>query len=393
MSAMLYLDTARLGQMSPTALKTHCDFVRLMAEDPSSLYTEQFLFDGANATPSIAQRFPELARWLGIEGFQNELRAAFAGRTDTNTEILLSSRTTNLMKLGVESLAGRKRLLITDLTWPPYRKWILKYAVRSGLAVTMLRLRKSVWQGMTAVDLTQIVLSALRRSGSDGLFLPAVTHTGIRLPLQNILRETATDAGVRTIIDASQAYGHVDTNEWSHLADFVFGGCHKWVRAYLPISVGFAKGFHRHQIRRSLVRDPLTHFCRSVATGTTGPMETVNLSPLFSAHGAISDLPSQKSNRADSLDVRIIQRMIQEHPHWQASQTHESLRSRMLMIQTRTDSLKQLSPQTLRAMMGRSSVSVTTYNGGHLRLSVPMSKMQPKEHRQLRTALRPSLRG
>lgn len=103
---------------------------------------------------------------------------------------------------------------------------------------------------------------------------------------------------------------------WSHLADFVFGSCHKWVRAYLPVSVGFAKGSHRHQIRHSQVHDPLTQFCRSVVTGTAGPMETVNLSPLFSAHGAISDLPSQRSDRANSRNVHVIQRMIQEQSHW-----------------------------------------------------------------------------
>ena len=53
MPATLYLDTARLGQMSPTALQTHCDFVRLMAEDPSSLYTEEFLCGGSAAVPDI----------------------------------------------------------------------------------------------------------------------------------------------------------------------------------------------------------------------------------------------------------------------------------------------------------------------------------------------------
>ena len=81
MPATLYLDTARLGQMSPTALKTHCDFVRLMAEDPSSLYTEEFLLAGTAATPDIPARFPDLSRWSGIEGFKQQLRTAFAFNT------------------------------------------------------------------------------------------------------------------------------------------------------------------------------------------------------------------------------------------------------------------------------------------------------------------------
>ena len=113
MPATLYLDTARLGQMSPTALQTHCDFVRLMAEDPSSLYTEEFLFGGAMAAPNISERFPELARWPGIERFKQQLRAAFAASSGSETEVLVASRTTNLMKLGINSLTGCRRLLAT----------------------------------------------------------------------------------------------------------------------------------------------------------------------------------------------------------------------------------------------------------------------------------------
>jgi hypothetical protein len=201
MPATLYLDTARLGQMSPTALKTHCDFVRLMAEDPSSLYTEQFLFGGASATPNIPERFPELARWPGIEGLKQQLRAAFVANTGSETEVLLSSRTTNLMKLGIESLSGRRQLLLTDLTWPPYRRWIQQYAARSGLTIIMLSLRKQIFHGITADDVTDMVQTAIRTSGADCLFLPAVSHTGIRLPLLKILLATGSH-DVRTVVDA-----------------------------------------------------------------------------------------------------------------------------------------------------------------------------------------------
>lgn len=50
--------------MSPSAQRAQLDFVRLAAEEPSSLYFEQFLRDGCTAWPSSYQsRFPGLATW------------------------------------------------------------------------------------------------------------------------------------------------------------------------------------------------------------------------------------------------------------------------------------------------------------------------------------------
>ncbi|MEO1996254.1 MAG: aminotransferase class V-fold PLP-dependent enzyme [Planctomycetaceae bacterium] len=389
MPATLYLDTARLGQMSPTALKTHCDFVRLMAEDPSSLYTENFLFGGATAAPDIPQRFPELARWPGIERFKQQLRAVFAASAGSETEVLLSGRTTNLMKLGTESQRGCRRFLITDLTWPPYHRWIQRYAARSGLTLHVLPLKRPVLDGVTADDIVEMTQTAIHTSGADCLFLPAISHTGIRLPLQQILHLLATSSrDIRTVIDASQAYGHIDTSSWSHLADFVFGGCHKWLRAYLPLGVGFARGLTSRQLRRTQSRDPLMDFCRSTATSSAGPMETVNLSPLFAARGAIHDSQHQKRHPLRFRDVEPIRRIIREQPHWQSIETHNSLRSLMLLVRTRRDSLRRLSSQTMRAMFGRAGISVTAYPGGHLRLSMPVTGMRRDEFDRLESALR-----
>lgn len=351
--------------MSPTALKTQCDFVGLMAEDPSSLYTEEFLFGGAPATPDIPERFPTLARWPGIEGFKQQLRATFAAATGSETEVLLSGRTTHLMKLGMESLTGCRRLLVTDLTWPPYYRWIKGYAAQSGLTVHVLRSKRPILAGVAADDIIEMLVGTIQKSGADCLFLPAISHTGIRLPVRMILDQLATSSReVRTVIDAPQAYGQDDTSSWAHLADFVFGGCHKWVRAYLPLGVGFARRLTSHQLRRSQSRDPLMDFCHS--TSSTGPMETVNLSPLFAAHGAIHDCRRQKLHVPRFRDLEPVRRIIRELPHWQSLDTHDSLRSMMLLVRTRCDSLQQRSSHVLRAMLGKAGISVTTYPGGHL---------------------------
>ncbi|APZ96414.1 hypothetical protein [Fuerstiella marisgermanici] len=378
MSTMLYLDTARLGQMSPTALKMQCDFVRLMAEDPSSLYTEQFLFEGVTATPEIPQRFPELTRWPGIEGLKQQLRQTFAENTTSDTKVLLASRTTSLMQSGIRSLvaAGRRHLLLTDLTWPPYRKWIQSFARLRRIRLSLLPLRKRIWQqGFTADDVAREILKYVRRNRSDSLFLPAVTHTGIRLPLPTILRSLSdSSTNVRTVIDASQAYGHINTGDWTHLADFTFGGCHKWVRAYLPLGVAFARQQDRARLHRKIVHDPLLQFCDATGTGG-GPMETVNVVPLLTAHGAVKDLmPCSEVSRFANA-AQEFQPIHQRCPTWSVLSPHRTLCSKIVLLQSESPSVRKLPNQQLRQLLAEHGISATTYGGGVVRISIPRSRL------------------
>lgn len=381
MSTMLYLDTARLGQMSPTALKTHCDFVRLMAEDPSSLYTEQFLFDGATSTPDIARRFPELARWRGIEGLKQQLRHAFAANTDSSTDVLLASRTTSLMQLSIRSLLnnGRRHLLLTDLTWPPYRKWIQRFANRNEIKLSMLPLRESIWQhGFPADDVATVILDHMRRTQADSLFLPAVTHTGICLPLPIILKSTSN---VHTIIDASQAYGHINTSDWSHLAGFTFGGCHKWVRAYLPLGVAFARKPEVSRSYRPRRCDPLSQFC-APKEDRAGLMETVNLTPLLTASGAMADLSPTAAQNGPAASLQLLQPQHSMSP-WQVLRSHESLASNITMIQLAKRHLQSQARLALRERLAKEGVTATAYKGGVIRISLP-----PNQHtNEVRSAL------
>ena len=78
----LYLDTARLGRMSPRAQRAQFDFVRLAGEEGCTLYWERFLRDGFRAWPRrIQQRYAELSDWRGIHELKHSL-ATLAGVTD-----------------------------------------------------------------------------------------------------------------------------------------------------------------------------------------------------------------------------------------------------------------------------------------------------------------------
>ncbi|MCA9050984.1 MAG: hypothetical protein KDA89_19745, partial [Planctomycetaceae bacterium] len=114
MAELLYLDTARLGQMSPTAAKMYADFGRLAVEVPTGPCTENFLFHGTDAAPEIAAEYPELGRWPGINGLKQLLRTTFASNASADNRVLLANRTTKLMEFGVQSVLDRcERVLLT----------------------------------------------------------------------------------------------------------------------------------------------------------------------------------------------------------------------------------------------------------------------------------------
>lgn len=120
MARSLYLDTARLGPMSPTALRLHTEFVRLAAEEPCSLYCEDCLNYGINAVPELRERFPRLHQWHGVADFKRRIAESFGAGTDSSS-VFLTSRTSHLMKMSAAMLAKRcRRILVPDVIWPPY---------------------------------------------------------------------------------------------------------------------------------------------------------------------------------------------------------------------------------------------------------------------------------
>ena len=120
MPPLLYLDTARLGQMTPAAKDAQLDFVRLTAEEPSSLYFEEFLRSGYSGWPEFYQRrFPGLRTWHGVSGLKQSIRQ-IAGAPD-HWRVLLASRSLSLVRLATGSLfRACRNVLATDLGWSTY---------------------------------------------------------------------------------------------------------------------------------------------------------------------------------------------------------------------------------------------------------------------------------
>lgn len=139
----LYLDTARLGQMSQRAQQMLLDFTRFAGEEGGSPFFERFLQDGSESwTAAVRSRFPSLTHWRGVGSLKQDLRTLAGSRPDL--PLLMVNRSTQLMKFAARLLFQRCRnVLVTDLCWSPIsagpdiaRFWTGK---RNGLVGPSLR--------------------------------------------------------------------------------------------------------------------------------------------------------------------------------------------------------------------------------------------------------------
>jgi histidinol-phosphate/aromatic aminotransferase/cobyric acid decarboxylase-like protein len=174
--------------MSPSAQQTHLEFVRLAAEEPSSLYFEDFLRSGYSAWPdSYQRRFPDLSSWPGIAGLQTRLKQLAGG--PASDQVLISSRSAELMKLAARVLCKTCRgIFTTDFSWPTYQNILQHEAKRTGNRVHVASLRTSVLrERMPPEQLIARIVREFIDQNCDGLFLPAVDNLGVRLPIGEIV--------------------------------------------------------------------------------------------------------------------------------------------------------------------------------------------------------------
>lgn len=385
MPARLYLDTARLGLMSRSAQQIQIDFARFVGEEAGSLYFDRLLKNGTHGWPnSFQRRYPALRAWQGVSHLKDRLRRL--AEAPPEREVLLANRSAQLMKLAAGLLFRRCRnVLVTDLTWPSYR-FILD-GVRSSARnqLTALSLRKRILADQISQDqLVDRVVGSFLREGCDGLFLPVVDNLGVRLPIERIVRCIQSQAELRfVVLDGAQAFCHVPLRLAQRCCDFFIAGCHKWLRAYQPMGLGFyghprSEEYVRRAIRRfqrqGIVDDPLLCFVGELEGGSPAPYgETVNLAPLFTCQGALEDvsvasiasgLPRRMKN-ADQLAAIVRSR------GWRPLVTAREFRSGILLLQAEAIDLRKNSPDVLRRRFHQAGLAVSTYPQGLVRISLP----------------------
>ena len=208
---LLYLDTARLGRMTPRAQAAHRDFCRLATEEGGSPLIERFLRRGLAACGDRAvSRYPGLASWQGVTPLKERLRVLAGSRPEL--PVLIASRSAVLMRLAAHLLCHPcQNVLITDLGWPPYHDILRAECHRTGRALTCVSLRDEGLAGkLSEADMIARICETFLCQGCDGLFLTAVSNLGIRLPVAHIVKTLEARATVRfVVIDAAQEFRHV----------------------------------------------------------------------------------------------------------------------------------------------------------------------------------------
>jgi len=388
--------------MSPGAVKALTDFVRLMAEEPSGLYFEKLLKQGAAAWPEAACRHPALKHWPGIAGFK-QLLTGFVGNP-TDCQVLLANRSAQLMKLAAKALFNTsRRVLTTDLSWPAWQEILLREAAASGKTVITVPLREAIlFDRMTSSDLITHVARHFSAENCDSLFLPAVDNLGVRIPVHEIVQSPEIHRSLRfTVVDGAQALGHVPISFFSDSCDLLIAGCHKWIRAYQPLGLAFyARAESRTVVDRTLsgmmgtheIDDPLLCFVKQMESGCSdGYSETANISPLFSCFGSLQEVSSIRRSMNDRMAVRSknVGAIVDATAGtgWLPLQVHQNFRSGVVLLRCINNSVREAPAELVRSALRSRGLTVSAYSNGLLRLSMPDKHLNRKSIDLIRRSL------
>jgi hypothetical protein len=299
------------------------------------------------------------------------------------------------MKLAARLLfQSGKRVLISDLTWPSYRRILEREARKSAGEIDRVHVRNTILRSaLSGAELVHMMIQTYRARRCNSVFIPEISHDGIRLPIADIVAAFRQhDPTSFIVVDGSQAFGHVPLNLTQSPCDFYLAGCHKWLGSYLPLGIGFLPNLTtRADIGRQTAElvecrrldDPLLAFLQSIETGRMRRFtETVNLSPLFSCRGAVEDQFTEgpvvsrlRRRLANAELVRRIARMTA----WKPLTPVNELRSATVLLQSTSSLIRRLTPDHLRSLFHERGIALTSYAGGVVRLampSVPLSTCQ-----------------
>lgn len=403
MDTCLYLDTARLGQMCPEAQQADRDFARLAGEEAGSLYYDEFLRAGFfSLPPSLRRRYPGLSDWSGVPSLKSRMKIAIG--LPRARPLLLANRSAVLIRLACRALCRRcENVLVTDMLWPAYRAVLEDECRQQRKRLTTLPLQSLVLNDRIGqAEVVDRFVECYGRENCDGLLLSAVTCRGVRLPIPQIVPAVSR---VRrpgfVVVDAAQAVNHTPLRLAAPHCDFLVAGCHKWLRAYHPMGLGFCCRPAADEIMADVGRemtecrqldDPLLSFTWELENDRCEAFsETVNLAPLFTAAAAVSRLWHSPHGRSEEFDRQIASTDrvadIAASAGWQPVRPTVSLRSGILLLRAKRSETRSTPPDTLRCAFRRRGLAVSAYVGGLVRTSFLADTLSPPGLSQVRSAL------
>jgi selenocysteine lyase/cysteine desulfurase len=390
-SELLYLDTARLGRLSPGAASALRDFVALAGDEGGGLYFDRFLAGGLADCPApLASRYPALVGWQGVGLLKASLRSLADGRT--GLPAVLAARSATLVKLAARLLLHPCRnVLATDLDWPPWADTLTREAERAGRTITRVAVRDATLSGrMSADELVDLLCDRFARAGCDGLYLTAVSSLGVRTPVERIVPRLEASGGVRAVvIDGAQEFCQVRPSAAVGHCDFYLAGTHKWLGGYHPLGVGFyGRGRSRGRVETILgellaagdLDDPLLRFTAGLEAGDPGRVEeTVNLAALFAAHGAAADALNAAAPLSARLANAEVAAAVAAGSGWRPVRPTPELRAGILLLQPERVVARERDPERVRTTLRTEGIAATVHAGSLVRLSMPASGWKPGE--------------
>ncbi|MHB0958776.1 MAG: aminotransferase class V-fold PLP-dependent enzyme [Pirellulaceae bacterium] len=403
MSTCLYLDTARLGQMCPEAQRADRDFARLAGEEAGSLYYDLFLRAGFfSLSPSLRHRYPGLSDWSGVPSLKNRFKIALG--LPRARPLLLANRSAVLVRLACRALCRRcENVLVTDMLWPAYRAVLDDECRRQRRTVTTVCLERAILRdGIGQAELIDSVLEAYLHENCDGLFLSAVTCRGVHMPVAELVTSVSQFRRPEfVLVDAAQAVNHVPLERIAPYCDFLVAGCHKWLRAYHPMGLGFCgrpeadrvfAEISREMAEQGQLDDPLLRFTWELENDRCDSFsETVNLAPLFTTAAAVSRLWHSRHGRLEEFQRQVANAdrfaEIADASAWRPVRPDGSMRSGILLLQAKAKQARTALPDTVRERFRRQGIAVSAYEGGLIRTSLLADAIPPKHLDDVRSAL------
>lgn len=392
-SESLYLDTARLGLMSPTTRLACRMYAELVASEGCSAAFEEFLWHGSDVWPARQHReTPALSLWRGPDELKRQL-ANIAGVQDA--KVFLASRSQALMRVAISILCEQcSTILTTDSEWPAYARILDEEASRHDVEIIRYPLSVRSRQLDGGERVAGKLAGAFIRGKCDGLFVSALTFQGIRVPVVELRQMIARRLSL-AVVDGAQALGHLDASG----ADIFVSGAHKWLGAS-PLGIATcctqrARDAFSNRLRQnceaSAVADPLIRFLEGNRDSAESRFyETVNVEPLLLCRAAINDSCSTRSCREERLARRVfnaqVVRELAVSVGWQPVYPQQD--SGIVLLQSTSPDTQNVSCDVVRESFQERKISLTTYDDGLIRMSMPVRALTGTELKQLKKSLK-----
>lgn len=297
MYSPLYLDTARIGLMTPEARQSCNDAMALAMRDPGLIFREFQTDCNSNA----------IRHWSGIRRLRKDVLHRIA--IPTHDRMLAASNSASLLALAARCLfALAPRLLTTDLVWPNHFTGLNNECLITSGEIVVVKVRDNIINGSSAESVISAIVSEYERRECQSLFLTAVSFDGIRLPIGKIIEAVSRNQPPRlVVVDGAQEFAQFDSITSTPKVDLYLFGSHKWLGAYHPLSLAtygrrdsamVINQVLNRMIAAGEINDPTL---KSSMDDQFEYQETINLLPFFSLAGAIETL-NKNDNRQHDLD-------------------------------------------------------------------------------------------